>query len=74
MDVNEAKAAHEDELFAAPGVIGVAVGTEGGEDAIVVLVDEMKPDSDTPEKLGLPARLEGFPVVLREVGMVTAQE
>ena len=72
MDVNEAKSAHEDELLAAPGVVGVGVGCEGGEDVIFVFVEQLTPENDVPEKLGLPARVEDFSLVMREIGSVKA--
>ena len=72
MDVNEAKSAHEDELLAAPGVVGVGVGSEGGEDVIFVFVEQLTPENDAPEKLGLPARVEDFSLVTRGIGSVKA--
>jgi hypothetical protein len=72
MDVNKAKALHVDELMAVQGVVGVAVGREGGEDVILLLVESLT-GMDTPVKLGAPPRLEGFRVIVREVGRLDAQ-
>lgn len=66
MDVNdEVRSAHEDRPLAAPGVIGVGVGKEGGRDVVLVFVTELGPGNDSPAKLGLPAQLDGFPVLVQ---------
>jgi hypothetical protein len=73
MDVNEAKAAHVNELMQTPGVVGVAVGKQGTADVILVLVESITPENDTPEKLGVPPVLEGYRVVITEAGRIEAQ-
>jgi hypothetical protein len=72
LDVDQAKTAHTNELMQAPGVVGVAVGREGAADVILLLVETLTPDNDTPEKLGLPPVLDGYPLVIREVGRLEA--
>jgi len=72
MDIGGALAAHEDRIMATPGVVGVGVGEEAGRPAIVVFVEALTPDNASPEKLGLPASVEGHPLVVREIGTVTA--
>jgi len=74
VDVNQAKAEHEEELLSVPGVVGVGVGQEQGEDVVVVLVQKLVLGRNTPVALGLPARLEGYRLVLREVGRIEAQQ
>ncbi len=73
MDIQDVKAAYVSQLMQRPGVVGVAVGKQGTSDAILVLVESATPESDTPEKLGLPKVLEGYPVVVVEAGRIEAQ-
>jgi hypothetical protein len=73
MEIDEALAEHEEELLAAPGVVGVGIGQERGEDALVLLVERLVPGRDTLTALGLPSRLEGYLLVLREAGTIEAQ-
>jgi hypothetical protein len=73
MDVHQAKAANQDRLMAAPGVVGVGVGRVRDSDAILVFVAVLTADNSTPGGLGVPEQLEGFPVVVREIGHITAQ-
>lgn len=56
-------AAHRDELLALPGVVGLGEGEEGGEPRLVVLVEGMAE---------LPAELDGYRVVARKSGPITA--
>ena len=56
-------AAHSGELLARPGVVGVAEGEERGEPCLVVLVDGA---------VELPAELDGYRVVTRESGPLSA--
>jgi hypothetical protein len=72
VDIESVQSAHEEELMAAPGVVGVAVGRHADADVILVLVESLTSDNDTPEKLGVPRVLDGFPVVVSEVGRISA--
>lgn len=56
-------AAHSGELLARPGVVGVGAGEERGKACLVVLVDGA---------VELPAELDGYRVVARESGPLSA--
>ena len=56
-------AAHRGELLARPGVVGVGEGEERGEPCVVVLVEGA---------VELPAELDGYRVVARESGPLSA--
>jgi hypothetical protein len=73
MDIYAVQAEHQDELMKSPEVVGVAIGKQDEADAILVLVETLTPTNNTAEKLGIPPVLGGFPVVVREVGRLTAQ-
>jgi hypothetical protein len=52
-----------DRIMSAPGVITFDAGFKG---VIEVIVDTLTPDNNTPAKLGLPERLDGRLVVVRQ--------
>jgi hypothetical protein len=56
-------ARHVQRLISLPGVAGVAEGEADGRPCIIVYAAER-----TPAVEGLPAELEGWPVVVRESG------
>src|SRR5712691_7646108 len=64
--INEVLAAHTDSLMALPGVVGTAIGLCEGERCIKVLLA----DSNAATKSRIPARLEGYPVVVEVTGTI----
>jgi len=60
-------AAHSDSLMALPGVVGTAIGLCEGERCIKVLLS----DSNPATKNKIPARLEGYRVVVEVTGLIT---
>jgi hypothetical protein len=64
--INEVLAAHSDSLMALPGVVGTAVGLCDGERCIKVLLA----DSNPATKSRIPARLEGYRVVVEVTGTI----
>ncbi len=57
---------HTPELLAIPGVNGTGEGVENGRPAFIIFVKKK-----SPELLArLPQRIEGHPVVVREIGEV----
>jgi hypothetical protein len=68
--VREVLERHARQMTALPGVVGVAEGETGGRPCITVYVAE-----ETAQVLdGIPADLEGWPVVVRESGEFRALE
>lgn len=64
--IEEVLAAHTPDLMRLPGVVGTGAGERQGRPVIVVLVE-----SATPEiRARLPRALEGYPVEVREAGIV----
>jgi hypothetical protein len=61
-------AARTPEFLRIPGVIGTGEGTEGGERVIVLFITRHTPDLDAK----LPREIDGYAVVVREIGDVTA--
>lgn len=74
MDVKTAMRQHEDELRRLPNVNGIATSKDdSGNDVIVVFVEQKLPeDSLQPEQI-IPKSIEGYPVDVRELGVVSAQ-
>ena len=66
--ITEVLAARTPELLRIDGVIGTGEGTEGGERVIVLFVTRRTPELDAK----LPRELDGYGVVVREAGDVTA--
>lgn len=69
MDIEETLRKHRDELMQRPGVVGVGIGDDpqGGR-VILVMVTRL----DSPSVGQLPEFLEGYRVVVQEVGDVSA--
>lgn len=65
--VHEVRLKHEGELFALPGVVGVADAVTGGRAVIQVFVVPLP----TGERVPVPAELEGFPVEVISTGTIT---
>lgn len=60
---------HEAELMSIPGIVGVGLGQCDDQSCIKVLVER-----ETPELArAVPTDLEGVPVVVEEIGSVSAQ-
>ena len=59
---------HTQELLAIPGVLGTGEGSEEGEPVFVVFVERRT----SALEARLPRKLDGYRVVLRETGAVTA--
>jgi hypothetical protein len=68
--IDEVLAAHTDSLMSLPGVVGTAIGLCDGERCIKVLTV----DSSAATKNRIPARLEGFRVVVAVAGRITPHE
>jgi hypothetical protein len=64
--IDEVLAAHNDSLMALPGVVGTAIGLSDGERCIKVLVA----DSNVAAKTRIPARLEGYRIVVEVTGTI----
>src|SRR5574341_1271992 len=64
--IEDVLAAHTDSLMALPGVVGTAIGLCDGERCIKVLVA----DSSSDTKSRIPARLEGYRVVVEVTGTI----
>lgn len=68
MDIDTVLAQHQDRLMALPDVTGVGIGERGGRPTIVVMARQLTRALRT----ALPAQLDGHPVVVEEIGEVTA--
>ncbi len=65
--IDEVLATHTDSLMALPGVVGTAVGLCDGERCIKVLLA----DSNAATQRRIPARLEGYRVLVEVTGRIT---
>ena len=65
-NIDQVLAAHTDSLMALPGVVGTAIGLCEGERCIKVFLA----DSNAATKSRIPARLEGYPVVVEVTGTI----
>ena len=68
--IQKAKARHEAELMATPGVVSVGIGmAENGKPAIIVGVQ-----SDEPSiQQAIPQAVDGYPIVIQKMGTIRAQ-
>jgi hypothetical protein len=66
-DINAVLAQHEKQLMAIPGVVGVYVGVleDGRSPCLKIMLAR-----STPESKEIPARIDGFPVVLEVTGEI----
>ena len=66
-DINAVLAAHEKELMAVPGVVGVYVGflDDGKSPCLKIMLAR-----PTPESRQIPAQIDGFPVRLEVTGEI----
>lgn len=60
--------AHTDAWMALPHVVGTGIGEWRGRPCLVVFVSKQTPELKTR----IPSSVEGFPVVIEEVGTVRA--
>src|SRR5207245_4617705 len=67
--IAEVLAAHQDSLLALPGVVGVGVGECRGAPCLIVMAAWRTSQLERR----LPATLEGYPVLLRVTGVITAR-
>jgi hypothetical protein len=70
-DINAVLAAHEKELLAIPGVVGVYVGIL--EDRRTVCLKVMLARK-TPQSRKIPRMLEGYPVIVEVTGEIRPME
>jgi hypothetical protein len=69
--IQQAKAKHEQRLLALPGVVSVGIGLDArGSAVIVVGLDGPRPETVKD----LPTHLEGYPVEIKVIGPLKAQE
>lgn len=68
--VSDVLKSHTPELLAIPGVTGTGEGRTDGRPVVLVLVTRRTPELEAR----LPKLIEGFPVVIREVGEVRRME
>ncbi len=68
--------AHSDTLLAKPNVVGVGIGYQKGSQSeltLVVMVEQKLPLSALAEDDIVPSEIDGLPVEVRVVGVVSAQ-
>jgi hypothetical protein len=67
---------HEDRLLALPQVTGVGVGADPvtGAPVVVVYVTRKLPREQLMDDELVPPELDGIPVMVAEVGTITAQD
>lgn len=66
--VEQVQQEHTAAWMAVPGVVGVAIGRADGKPCITILAD-----GDTEQiRDGIPATVDGYPVVIRHTGEVRA--
>lgn len=67
-DINEVLRAHDKELMAIPGVVGVYVGAleDGKSPCLKVMVVKKTPELERR----IPKSLDGYPVVVEETGVI----
>lgn len=68
--IQEVKAKHEDRLMALPDVVSVGIGKDK-EGNLVIMIGMDGPNPETEARL--PDSLEGYPVLVRIIGVVKAQ-
>jgi len=67
-DINEVLRAHDKELLALPGVVGVYVGIleDGKTSCLKVMLAQKSPETER----AVPKSLEGYPVVIEVTGEI----
>jgi len=68
--IQEVKKQHEARFFNLTSVVSVGIGLDSnGNQAIIVGLDRPNPETEAK----IPARVEGYPVVVQIVGAIKAQ-
>jgi hypothetical protein len=68
--IQDVKKQHEDRFLQMAGVVSVGIGLNSeGNQAIIVGLDGSHPDTEA----SIPAKLEGYPVVVQTIGSIRAQ-
>jgi len=67
-DINDVLRAHDEELLAIPGVVGVYVGVleDGKTPCLKVMLAQKTPETER----AVPKTLEGYPVVIEVTGEI----
>lgn len=68
MTINEVIAKHRDAFMRITGIQGIGAGREGESEVIVILVDKKRRQL----LRRIPTELDGFPVIVRESGVIRA--
>ncbi|MEJ2101237.1 MAG: hypothetical protein P8X68_14855 [Desulfobacterales bacterium] len=69
--IQEVKHQHEAEFFKLAGVVSVGIGLDSnGDQAIIVGLERSDPETESK----IPASVEGYPVVVKIVGAIKAQD
>jgi hypothetical protein len=69
-NIKQVKAEHEQQLLDLPGVVSIGIGLDSnGNQAIIVGLE--KADSQITQKI--PTELDGYAVIVRQVGTIEAQ-
>jgi hypothetical protein len=71
-DINTVLAAHDRELLAIPGVVGVYVGTLADRRTLCLKVMLARDDPEAKRKI--PTVIEGYPVITEVTGEIRALE
>jgi hypothetical protein len=71
-DINTVLAAHDGELLAIPGVVGVYVGTLADRRTLCLKVMLARDDPEVKRKI--PTVIEGYPVMTEVTGEIRARE
>ena len=73
MTIEGVRRAHEQELLEKPNVIGMGIGQKGNKDVIKVFVTHKVSESDLRPEDVIPKTIDGYELVVEEIGAVTAQ-
>ena len=66
--ITEVQKKHQNSIMSIPGVVGMGIGAENGNQVIKIMVKRK-----TPELIQkVPAELDGFKVIIEEVGEIKA--
>lgn len=72
MRIERVRESYENELMQLPNVVGIGIGEKDGHPVIKVFVTQkVEITSLSPEQV-IPKRLSNFPVVVEELGKITA--
>ena len=68
--IKEVKARYEPQILQKAGVVSVGIGLDkNGREAIIIGLDGPNPETEAH----LPSELEGYPVIVQNVGRIKAQ-